>query len=392
MGALESAEQTPSRGRVLVFHTVAPPPFIGGAERSVLADIDKLVAAGFDVRLAGLVPKDSQEETFAPSYRFEIARRHIPNIYWPWAEKRPRDFLRRALWQLLDLWNPRAQLLVNRLVREFQPDIVLTQNLRGWSFAPWMAKRGSARLVHFVRDYGLSCVKSTEFRDGQLCGRLCGSCHLRSAVAKTVPQPDAVGGVSRAVLNAQRERGLLRSQPRFVSHPVASLVSPDPQRERDVELGFLGRVGVEKGVDLLIRAAGQTRLKVSIAGPVTSEEKGELAALDTEVNFLGVVDASNFLRRTQVLVVPSLWREPFGRVVLEAAQSGAKVLIADHPGLVEAAKVSGGLWASFRAGDEADLAARLRDIESGLLSWKRSAAPAANSSMVDALIRSRRSE
>ena len=42
------------------------------------------------------------------------------------------------------------------------------------------------------------------------------------------------------------------------------------------------------------------------------------------------------LRRTKVLLVPSLWREAFGLIALEAALSGIPVLSTDHGGLVEA--------------------------------------------------------
>ena len=54
-------------------------------------------------------------------------------------------------------------------------------------------------------------------------------------------------------------------------------------------------------------------------------------------------------------VVPSVWLEPFGLIVVEAARAGVPVLIAERPGLIEAARVSGARYATFAADSVAQL-------------------------------------
>ena len=57
-------------------------------------------------------------------------------------------------------------------------------------------------------------------------------------------------------------------------------------------------------------------------------------------------------------------KEPFGLVVVEAARAGVPVLLADRPGLVEAARAAGARHLTFPAGDEAALRAALgRPVE-----------------------------
>jgi glycosyltransferase involved in cell wall biosynthesis len=53
------------------------------------------------------------------------------------------------------------------------------------------------------------------------------------------------------------------------------------------------------------------------------------------VEFLGQVDPHAFFRDLDVLVVPSLWSEPFGLVATEAMAHGVPVLAAARGGLKE---------------------------------------------------------
>jgi glycosyltransferase involved in cell wall biosynthesis len=55
----------------------------------------------------------------------------------------------------------------------------------------------------------------------------------------------------------------------------------------------------------------------------------------TNVTFHGYVDPSTFLPSLDVLVVPSLWREPLGRVVFEAFAHGVPVIGANRGGIPE---------------------------------------------------------
>jgi glycosyltransferase involved in cell wall biosynthesis len=69
------------------------------------------------------------------------------------------------------------------------------------------------------------------------------------------------------------------------------------------------------------------------------------------VEWRGQIDVTEFFDEIDVLVVPSVWLEPFGLVVVEAASAGVPVLIAHRPGLMEAARAAGACHLTFAPND-----------------------------------------
>lgn len=56
------------------------------------------------------------------------------------------------------------------------------------------------------------------------------------------------------------------------------------------------------------------------------------------VEYLGYTNNFNFYSKIDVLIVPSLWKEPFGRVVLEGLINNKIVLGSNHGGIKELLK------------------------------------------------------
>lgn len=99
------------------------------------------------------------------------------------------------------------------------------------------------------------------------------------------------------------------------------------------KLLFLGRLTDLKGVDRLLRAipaaqqglGRQLTLTVGGDGAELSKLKELARGLGVEANFIGWVSGGqklDLLRRADLLVVPSLWPEPFGLVGVEAGCVG----------------------------------------------------------------------
>jgi glycosyltransferase involved in cell wall biosynthesis len=114
------------------------------------------------------------------------------------------------------------------------------------------------------------------------------------------------------------------------------------------DLAFVGRLIPEKGLHVLLRAlrklnlAGQRRtLTVVGDGP----QRPELVRLTTDyglvaqVKFVGACQPSEvatILNANNILVVPSVWQEPFGIVALEGLACGCVVVATERGGLPEA--------------------------------------------------------
>ena len=138
---------------------------------------------------------------------------------------------------------------------------------------------------------------------------------------------------------------------------------------RDLDLLYVGRLVSDKGVDLLLKSLHSLsrdglRPSLTIAGSGAEEKKLREMAGETglaeQVRFVGGLSAEELRKlynRAKICVVPSVWEEPFGIVVLEALACGCAVLVSKTGGLPEAAGPCG-LY--FRSGDRADLADRIK--------------------------------
>jgi glycosyltransferase involved in cell wall biosynthesis len=141
--------------------------------------------------------------------------------------------------------------------------------------------------------------------------------------------------------------------------------------ERESDLIFVGRLVSDKGVQVLIHAVAVLKshghrygLTVVGSGP----EEGDLRRLvsdlelQDQVHFVGTqtgVQLAAMLNSHKVLVVPSVWREPFGVVALEGSACGCVIIGSDGGGLPEAIGPCG---VTFPNGSIDALASRILEL------------------------------
>ena len=131
--------------------------------------------------------------------------------------------------------------------------------------------------------------------------------------------------------------------------PLFSPLAPDQSArpERDVEtVLFAGRMTAIKGGDVAIEAVAQAAtltprpLRIVLAGdgPQRSGWQARAAKLSVAAEFPGWLagDAlTSAFREASMIVVPSLWPEPFGLVGLEAGSFGVPAVAFDVGGVRE---------------------------------------------------------
>ncbi len=121
--------------------------------------------------------------------------------------------------------------------------------------------------------------------------------------------------------------------------------------DRPLRVLCIGRLNAWKGQDVLIRACAalpehdRARLSVRMVGDVYGQQdhfRERLiamiaeAGLEKTVQFAGLIeDPTKEYRAADVVVVPSISPEPFGRVAVEAMAHQCAVLASDHGGLRE---------------------------------------------------------
>ncbi len=104
---------------------------------------------------------------------------------------------------------------------------------------------------------------------------------------------------------------------------------------------FAGRLESYKGAHILLESLrylpSDTRIIIAGVGPEESRLKAMVRG-DDRVAFLGFVPGDELWRlmaQAAVVVVPSIWAEPYGLVALEAMCQGTPVIVANSGGLPE---------------------------------------------------------
>jgi glycosyltransferase involved in cell wall biosynthesis len=159
-----------------------------------------------------------------------------------------------------------------------------------------------------------------------------------------------------------------------VIHNGRSLPEKARLATRDIPVLTAGRLwDAGKNVAVLDRAAAHLRFRIGAAGPLQGPN-GAALHLD-RLDWLGTLDAvavRDVMARSMVFVSPALY-EPFGLAVLEAAQAGCALVLADIPTFRE---LWNGACLFVPPSDDRALAATLRTIAADTALRTRMAAAA----------------
>jgi glycosyltransferase involved in cell wall biosynthesis len=277
-----------------------------------------------------------------------VYRLPVDNIYWPFDTETVPSFLSKLRWHAHDTWNSRASDRVARLLDREQPDVVNTHGLSGFSVAVWaQVKMRRIRLVHTLHDFYLLCRNSAFFRNGKVCSRRCRECAFVTMPRKwATSRVDSVVSISQYVLSSHLRYGRFQGVPASVIYNIVeSAVKPSDADcnsiSRPLVFGYIGRLEQEKGIDLLLEAAGRLngdwRLRVAGSGKPSFVAQLKRRYSDPRIEWLGFVDAASFYQSIDVTVIPSVWPEPMGRTVIEAFAADRSVICARSGGIPEVA-------------------------------------------------------
>lgn len=136
------------------------------------------------------------------------------------------------------------------------------------------------------------------------------------------------------------KEGALPKRTYIIYNPIDhSIFSPKQNIQKEIDVLYIGRLSIEKGVEVLIKATRfiSENRKILIIGDGPLRNKLEILARNTSKNiqFLGWVDTEElikFIIKSKILVVPSL-SEPQGIVVIEAMACGIPVIGSNTGGI-----------------------------------------------------------
>jgi glycosyltransferase involved in cell wall biosynthesis len=141
----------------------------------------------------------------------------------------------------------------------------------------------------------------------------------------------------------------------FVKKPVKVIPYPyfgkinkvEKKLGKKVKLLFIGRIVRQKGVNMIPNIARELKkcgidYEINVLGDGPLLQKLKDSSKGINVNYHGAVYdekiKEKFFLNSDILLVPSLWEEPFGIVALEAMANGLPVIASDRGGLGEIIK------------------------------------------------------
>jgi glycosyltransferase involved in cell wall biosynthesis len=371
--------------KILFLHSFYAPDFVGGAEVVLQSLVEGLAAQGIGVAVlaTGQRPGLHREEVNG----ITVWRAGLRNVYWHKPSAVSRYKLFRLAWRLLDIYNPLMRRYVADVIAAEKPSVASVHNLAGWSVSAWsILLRERVPIVQVLHDYQLMC-RGLMFRKGANCGAQCYSCKLmRLPYRQMSSRLSGVVGVSRAVLDPLLKAGYFRAVPdtrvihnsRTLEELTAQAPSPEVrQKNAPFRFGYIGALAQHKGIELLLRTFAHqpppnSELWIAGSGDTHYTSTLTTAAAAAPVRFVGQVSAGQFIPSVDVLIVPSLWREPLGTVIIEAMAFGIPVIASSVGGNAEMIGdgINGVLFhpdrpdelssAMFRLSTEPELRSRMR--------------------------------
>ena len=326
--------------------------------------------SGLDV-YAACGSNDLEEKT---EIRDNVSVTRIPhrNIFWH------EDYLKFSKYafaavKFLEGMNLIYARQFSKKIATVKPDIVHTHSLVALTPLLWReAKKHGAKVVHSLRDFDLMCAHSTRVRRGQFCVMRCARCRVLTSTKTWQDRyVDAVVGISSDILERHISEGYFSHLPPQRRYVVNNSVERDVSfeakpRNGPIKFGFLGRISQEKGLQTLMSAcrklpAASWELLIAGKKPTDLSEFLPDQGEGMPVNWVGWMNSDAFLDQIDVLIVPSIWPEPFGRVTVEAFARNVPVLGSDIGGTPELIGNTNSDWL-FPPGDVNFLAATMQKI------------------------------
>lgn len=331
------------RKTIAVAHSLYPPTIIGGAEIStqILAET---LNHSYEVNVLTVGGHNDMKVLSERVNGISVSRLPYSNLYWYGDTSFKKNAFHKIGWRINDIYNVKQYHHALHLLKNSQVEILHTQNLPGLSLSIWKAAYDlNIPIVHTLRDFSLLSPINLEPYNKI----------YRLIVKKFSSYVTSIIGISNNVLENHLDAGLFKHATPYVVHNVVessdsteSVFQAKLERMAKKEaliVGYFGQLTSIKGISLLIKAVKElpintvAELRIYGEGP-ERENLTYLAGSDSRIRFLGKLQQEEItaaMAEVDVTFVPSIWKEPFGRVIIESYLVGTPVFGSDIGGIPE---------------------------------------------------------
>ncbi|MEZ5335174.1 MAG: glycosyltransferase [Methanolobus sp.] len=255
---------------------------------------------------------------------------------------------------------------VKKYIVEHKPDLVITQQDYAAPTVKIASKYGIPTVV-FMRNYEHFCLCANPEKN---CSRKCAECYGYSRLNPYRYFVDTVFSYEKKWL---KKASLVISNSYYMSEAVKEWLSLDSF----VIYPFINKPNVEhhrpeyitmispskhKGIEVFLEIADKMPDR-SFLVVGNNPDKIDFSKYDNVKYLPWVNDPAQVYSKTKILLVPSIWPEPFGRVCIEAAFCGIPSIASNNGGLPEAVGEGGMVINDYKNPEEWINAIKLLDDE-----------------------------
>lgn len=338
--------------RILLVNTFYYPNIIGGTENSVKILAENLIKYGHEVAVYCADNIDKKDNIKKENingvhvYRgtagaFSIDQRlRINNSKYTKIKNK-----------LIELRNYTIRDEVKYIINDFKPQVVHTNNLFGISPYIWkIFNENNIKIVHTLRDYWLLSPKVSLENGRNLIEKSLIKIY-RAYFRDCSKYVDYVTAPSKFTLNVFKENKYFKNA-KFIhinnaieidNNLLCDIIENRKKNNSNViRFLFAGMLIKNKGIDKLIEVFHTNKnpnIRLSICGEGSLEKMVvDYSNIDKRIIYKGKLKKEELceeFKRNDVIIVPSMWDEPFGRVILEANQFGLPVIGSNRGGIKE---------------------------------------------------------
>ncbi len=288
--------------------------------------------------------------SFLPSFvekgNIKIYRFYPLNLYHLSSSKSRPVYL-KPVWHLLDIFNFHAENTIFRIIKKERPDVVHTHNLNGFSLGIMkQIKKLRIPLVHTVHDFGLLCpytnLVCVDSRSDGARSVICNYPKLPCIIYRKLKKNLSDNAADIIIFPSEATADIFHANKFFLDSrdtilPYCFELKDKAEKEKKInsffDILFVGQLVKHKGVQVLIEAfralpEEQARLHIVGSGDYTQWLK-EMAAVDKRIKFYGKISHDHvrrFYEMADITVIPSIWPEVLGIVILESLSIGTPVI------------------------------------------------------------------
>lgn len=264
------------------------------------------------------------------------------NIYWL-GEAHKKNNFQKLIWHIIDSFGLNNVQGFEKKVALIKPDVVFTSNLVQFSSKIWKnLSQSNIPIVHIIRDHYQITMSTTLTDKPNIISKYFFGKFLGLRKKKLSHYVDVVIGISDYILHKHITLGYFKNAviKKVIHNPVViNPKFPHPNRNSKPIFGYVGALNSKKGVDLLLENFSQnTSIELLLFGKGKQDYVNKLKNVSQQfpnIKYMGYETPENIFQKIDILIVPSIINEAFGRVIVEAYSFGIPVIGSNKGGIPE---------------------------------------------------------